>query len=104
MDTTRCQIELPKYRCHKEVWALKIKQVIKHAHPDPHADDAAFEASTEFQGAHLFFVDERYAPRPVDAEWYRKHDPQAGGYFVVYKDGYQSFSPADAFEDGYTKI
>ena len=33
-----------------------------------------------------------------------KHDPQAGGYYVVYADGYQSFSPAQAFEEGYTRI
>jgi hypothetical protein len=30
--------------------------------------------------------------------------PQPGGYFVVYKDGYKSFSPAKAFEEGYTRI
>ncbi len=96
--------EMPRYRCHKEVWALKIKQVVKHAHPDPLFNDAMFEASAEFQGAHLFFEDAAYGPRPVSADWYRKHDPQAGGYFVLYKDGYQSFSPADAFEEGYTRV
>lgn len=33
-----------------------------------------------------------------------KHKPVAGGYFVVYEDGYESFSPAKAFEEGYTRI
>lgn len=97
-------IEMPLYQCFKKVHALKIKQVIKHAHPDPKYDDAAFEASPEFQGAHLFFEDERYHPIPVDANWYRKHDPSPGGYYVVYSDGYKSFSPAKAFEDSYTKV
>jgi hypothetical protein len=95
---------MPQYQCHKKVWALKIKQVIKHAHPDPKYDDALFEASPEFQGAHLFVEEPGYAPIPVDADWYRKHNPQLGGYYVVYEDGYASFSPAKAFEEGYTRI
>jgi hypothetical protein len=33
-----------------------------------------------------------------------KHKPEVGGYYVVYKDGYRSFSPAEAFETGYEKI
>ena len=33
-----------------------------------------------------------------------KHQPTVGGYYVVYKDGYKSFSPADAFESGYTRV
>jgi len=98
------QREMPRYKCHKEVWALKIKEVIKHAHPDPKADDAAFEASDAFQGAHLFFEESEFAPIPVDAKWYRKHDPMPGGYYVVYQDGYASYSPAVAFEGGYTKL
>ena len=96
--------EMPRYKCHKEVWALKIKDVIKHAHPDPNYDDAKFEASSEFQGASLFIEDEGYAPISVDADWYRKHNPEPGGYYVVYADGYKSYSPAKAFEEGYSRI
>jgi hypothetical protein len=33
---------------------------------------------------------------------YIKPAPQAGMYMVVYEDGYISFSPAEAFEAGYT--
>ena len=101
---TGASVEMPRYQCHKQVWALKIKEVVKHAHPDPLADDAAFEASDVFQGAHLFFEDDGYAPIPVTADWYRKHKPQKGGYYVVYDDGYTSFSPASAFEAGYTRL
>lgn len=97
------QREMPRYQCHKRVWALKIKEVIKHAHPDSNADDAAFEASPAFNGASLFIEDSGYAPIGVDAAWYRKHNPEAGGY-VVYEDGYKSYSPAKAFEAGYTRI
>lgn len=34
----------------------------------------------------------------------RKHNPQVGGYFVKYEDGYASWSPADAFEKGYSAV
>ena len=37
-------------------------------------------------------------------EWLDKHNPEVGGYYVVYEDGYKSFSPAKAFEEGYTLI
>ena len=40
----------------------------------------------------------------VDDAYLRKHNPHAGGYLVVYADGYVSFSPAKAFEEGYTRI
>ena len=33
-----------------------------------------------------------------------KHAPRVGGYFVRYDDGYESFSPAAAFEGGYTSV
>lgn len=33
-----------------------------------------------------------------------KHDPEVGGYFVRYEDGYTSYSPAAAFEGGYTEL
>jgi len=40
----------------------------------------------------------------VSAEFLAKHKPEVGGYWVQYADGYQSFSPAAAFEEGYTRI
>jgi hypothetical protein len=54
--------------------------------------------------AHIITEEPGYAPIPVTSEYIRKHKPSAGGYYVVYKDGYKSFSPADAFEEGYTRI
>lgn len=101
MSNTR---ELPRYKCHKEVRAVKIKQVVVHAHPDPNYDDEKWFASAEFQGGHIFPVEKGYAPIPFDADWFRKHRPTPGGYYVVYSDGYKSFSPAYAFEEGYTLI
>lgn len=82
-------MEMPRYKCHKEVWALKIAVVI----PDE-----------EGGGAAIAPVEEGYGPVFVSAEYVEKHKPQAGGYYVVYKDGYKSFSPAKAFEDGYALV
>ena len=79
-------MEMPRYVCHKEVHALKIAEVITH------------EGATTIVPA-----DEGYAPFAVPVEYCEKHKPQVGGYYVVDKDGYKSFSPAKAFEDGYTK-
>lgn len=90
MTAAEGALSLPRYRCHKEVRALKIARV----------EFPMGQAS----GALLVPVDEGYAPFRVDADYLWKYDPQPGGYYVVYKDGYASFSPADAFEDGYTRI
>jgi hypothetical protein len=40
----------------------------------------------------------------VAEDFFAKHNPQVGGYLVIYADGYMSFSPAKAFEDGYVAI
>ena len=76
--------EMPKYRCHKEVWALQIKAIDGSGMITP--------------------IDNRYAPFAVGQEYLRKHQPKVGGYFVLYKDGYTSFSPATAFEESYTLV
>lgn len=88
-------IEMPRYKCHKEVWALKIAAVL-----DP------TERGNESDGSRILrFVEaDLYAPLRVGHAYVRKHDPKPGGYYVVYKDGYDSFSPAEAFEDGYIKV
>jgi len=48
--------------------------------------------------------EEGYAPFKVDSDYMLKHKPEVGGYYVVYKDGYKSYSPAKVFEEGYTLI
>jgi len=52
----------------------------------------------------LEFEDERYARHEVTHEWVKEKHAEAGGYYVMYKDGYSAFSPAEAFEEGYTFI
>ena len=87
-------VEMPRYRSHKEVHALKI-----HAVTDPTAP------GNESDGSRLLHFEEAgYGALCVNHAYVRKHNPQAGGYYVVYDDGYPSWSPAKAFEDGYTRI
>lgn len=136
MEQPQASREMPRYRCHKEVWALKIKAVEPlFAPPCQHvygnttcgysANDCMHKGSDSEivppLGRHTYAPgkewtyditdaaiitpeDSGYAPFSVDASFMHKHNPKAGGYFVVYEDGYKSFSPAKAFEDGYTLI
>lgn len=96
-DSGGASAQMPRYRCHKEVWALKIERV------QLDADDARVEGR-ETDGSARLFVEGPYSAIRVDHDYMRKHNPQAGGYYVVYKDGYKSFSPAQAFEEGYTRV
>ena len=77
---------LPRYRCHKVVEAAQITAVGWQALSllNPPSDVAV-----------VVYVTDR---------WIAKHEPKVGGYFVRYDDGYESFSPVDAFESGYTRI
>lgn len=78
-------IEMPRYVSHKQVWALKV---------------AEFNIDT----LTITPAEEGYPPFVVDREYVEKHRPQAGGYYVVYADGYRSFSPAKAFVEGYKRL
>ena len=73
--------EMPRYKCHKEVWALKIASI----------DDTRITPE-----------EDGYESLDVGAGYIEKHKPEVGGYFVMYEDGYKSYSPAEAFESGYT--
>ena len=82
--------EMPRYKSHKEVWALKISTV----------------EVNEDESAKIVPGDEGYVPFTTEPGWARKYrggldnDP---GYYVVYEDGYKSWSPSKAFEEGYTR-
>lgn len=81
-------VEMPRYKCHKEVWALKIAKIEM-------LRTGCAKITPDRIG---------YAPFEVNAEYLNKHKPTVGGYYVVYKGGYASFSPALEFEEGYTEI
>lgn len=80
--------EMPKYQCHKTVWALKIAGIVGDQ-----------QGNVYFQPA-----EPGYDKILLTPEYTAKHRPEVGGYYVVYDDGYKSFSPASAFEAGYTRL
>lgn len=93
---------LPQWKCHKVVGAAKIKR-IEHF---PMGEDVMAEKG--FPYARLHFEDTSIPQVVVDIEYMSKNKPQEGGYFVQYEniDGsiWHSWSPAAAFEDGYSKL
>lgn len=76
-------MEMPKYRSHKQVWALEIDTVKNFT---------------------LSFRDPGYAAITCPPEMFSRYTPVPGDFYVVYSDGYKSFSPAKAFHEGYTRI
>lgn len=92
--------EMPRYRSHKEVWALEIASCTR----DPVDKGGDPQAETPEPGCTLIFADAGYAPMHVERAVVSRYFPQAGDFLVVYSDGYKSISPRAAFIDGYTKI
>jgi hypothetical protein len=82
------QPEMPLYLCHKKVRGLKIANVTRQ--PDG--------------SVVLSFENTLFFPRHMSLEWSIKNNPKGGGYLVRYKGGYESWSPAPAFEDGYSLV
>ena len=77
---------MDRYKSHKEVEAFKIVNIV----PLPSLK------RTDLIGIGIGVT--------VDQAYIDKHKPAVGGYYVRYADGYESWSPAAAFEAGYTKI
>jgi hypothetical protein len=83
-------MELPKYKSHKIVRALSIEAI------EVHQDKSATIAPSLTA----------YAPFKTQPGWADrfKGDENDKGYYVVYDDGYASWSPTKAFEDGYSRV
>jgi hypothetical protein len=80
-------VSLPRYQSHKIVEAAPI---IAYERTEPCAVWVRIdEAQTEKIG--------------VPADFFARAIPGVGDYFVRYEDGYVSWSPKQAFEDGYTR-
>lgn len=90
-DAGAASMEMPRYKCHKEVWALEIDTVDTPDFPN-------------ISGATLSFKDKGYASVKVGRVMFSRYVPVPGDFYVQYKDGYKSFSPRKEFLDGYTKI
>lgn len=86
----------PRFLSHKVVEAVKIASI---------EFNAAANANIIYP-----FPDTGLAPFGVTDDYMQKHSPQAGGYWVRYgtdpsgTDTYESWSPAAAFEAGYSEM
>lgn len=116
--------EMPRYKSHKIIHALKIKAITKAnpptiaelqalldeesvpvtVNPDGSLSAEGKDVEEEVVGAIITPEEEGFAAFPVSRRYMIKHNPQVGGYYVVYADGYKSWSPAQAFEEGYTRV
>lgn len=79
-------VDLPAYRSHKTVWAAKIVAV-------------------DFVGGRLDLAP--HGVVEISDAWMEKrvgNKRPTDGYFMLYPDGYTSWSPAEAFEGGYTRL
>ena len=79
--------DLPEYRSHKVVRAGMILEI---------------GTMPSESGTIRLYIDDAFIE--VTAAYMEKHKPQIGGYYVLYSDGYASWSPAEAFEEGYTQM
>lgn len=89
IPVTLAGVQIPAYRSHKKVWALKIKGVFRES------KDSEYDSKVT-----LMFEDARF--RSITVETVGRPFPEPGWYYVVYEDRYHSFSPAKQFEEGYT--
>lgn len=81
---------LQAYKSHKTVMAAKISSMA--------------ENSDGSRILYCFDEDGMIFPIDVSREYSEKHEPKAGGYFVQYSDGYQSWSPPEPFNEGYMLV
>ena len=77
------------YRCIKVIEAFKIDIIHPFGDLGKKPDGAVLTGDGE--------------TIKVSNEYMLKHKPRIGGYYVQYKDGYESYSPAEAFEEGYVE-
>lgn len=80
-------IEIPRYQCHKQVQALKIKLVIENP-----------------RGFELHFENERFVPIQMPADWAALPQLLVGGYVIWDEQGQATWCPGAVFEQGYSLI
>lgn len=92
-DRSALRAMLPTYQCHKSVQAFKIDSVL------PISPGVVRLCGVPAAGDPL-----KIPTADVSSFWFMRHRPRTGGWFVIYGDGYESFSPAEAFEKGYSVV
>ena len=86
---------LPQWQSHKKVWGDKIVEVRKE---DDNEDQRLYRIVWVLTCGGIIHTSQALRLRVPTGT-----DP-IGGYYVLYSDGLESWSPKKAFEEGYTKI
>ncbi len=81
---------MKEYKSHKIVKAFCIKEIIP---PKVKNNGEVIIVAEGDEGSYTGTM-----------EWFNKHKPEVGGYYVVYNDDYASYSPKEAFEEGYAEL
>ena len=84
---------MPRYQSQKKVWALKIGAI------EFESDGSARITPKDDGFAPFMVADYKHLCKCIDA-----NGEEDLGYFVRYADGYRSWSPTKAFEDGYSRV
>lgn len=74
---------MKKFQCYKQVEAFEIGKI---------------------EGCNLYLKGNDETFITVSADYISRHPLNQPGYYVRYADGYESFSPKEAFESGYSEI
>jgi len=84
--------QLAEWKSHKKVRAGRVLQ-------QPEDDPSVSEVTMTVE-------DVNGAPCKVNVprNFFSRGAPSRGDYIVIYDDGYKSWSPAKAFEEGYTRV
>lgn len=91
------QPELPEYQSHKRVRAAKVVEVWDNS-------DENCEAAGLNDTFIVWLLDNGgYVHVSQDLKM-RGGDNPVDGYYMLYRDGFESWSPPDAFKEGYTRI
>jgi hypothetical protein len=78
--------DVPLYKSHKTVRALEIMSCVP----------------LTSGGCVISFFGDRFPSQTCGAEMFARYQPVCGDFYVIYEDGYRSFSPRKAFLEGYT--
>ncbi len=94
--------ELPKYKLHEIIGALKIKKIEWLIIPYDYQIRPP-DQFNEIAGI-IHWEEEGYDPIEVTLGWVLKYQPQVGGYYIIREDAKTLYDEADNFKTLYLRL